>query len=230
MTRRLARDMESGGHVARVLDNAAPEPYERDDPAFWMRLPENRFWAGAFAFALERAREAGARYLWFCNNDIRFVSEPPFAARVAARLKKMTVRLGREPGVYAPAVHRNPYHPQMIRRDGVAWSRVALVDGIAPIVNLDCVQTVGGLDERDNMRGYGVDVWLSLRAHRAGWPVVVDHEVVLRHDYHTTAKAVPGFMDAAALAENAYLSARIGPDWREHLMMLQRERHDEAVL
>jgi GT2 family glycosyltransferase len=79
------------------------------------------------------------------------------------------------------------------------------------VVSLDCVDAVGGLDIGGNARGYGVDVWLSVRASSMGWPVVVDHGLEVRHDYHTTAARIPGFLDEAAADEHRYLSARMGP-------------------
>jgi GT2 family glycosyltransferase len=236
LTRRVVHELESGareGTLVHVLDNAAPLPYEGSGAI--RRLPENLFWAGGFAAALDWARKEEATHLWFCNNDIRFTSDPPHAARLIARMERMAGKLGRLPGVYAPAVTRNPYHPQMVRREGVAFSRVSCVDGIAPVVALDCVEALGGpdamdaLDAADNPRGYGVDVWLSLRASRAGWPVVVDHGLVVRHEYHTTARSVPGFMTEAAQDEDKYLAARLGPDWRERLKTLQ-DWQDEASL
>jgi GT2 family glycosyltransferase len=236
LTRRVVHDLESGGGepLVHVLDNAAPLPYEggADEGEKVRRLPENVFWAGGFAAALDWAREERATHCWFCNNDIRFVSDPPHAARLIARMERMAKKLGRLPGLYAPAVSRNPYHPQMVRREGVAFSLVRCVDGIAPVVALECVEALGGLnalDAADNPRGYGVDVWLSLRVSRAGWPVVVDHGLVVRHEYHTTARSVPGFMAEAARDEDVYLAARLGPDWREQLKTLQHWQ-DEASL
>ena len=225
LTQGIVSELESRHAIVHVLDNAAPLPYE--GKGMLRRLPENVFWAGGFAVALDWAREDGATHLWFCNNDIRFVSEPPHVARLIARMRRLAGKLGRPPGVYAPAVSRNPYHPQMVRRENVAFSRVCCVDGIAPVVALECVEDVGGLDAADNPQGYGVDVWLSLRAHQAGWPVVVDHGMILRHEYHTTARSVPGFMPEAAWNEDRYLRSRLGPDWRESLKTWQHWQ-DEA--
>jgi GT2 family glycosyltransferase len=213
--------------VVHVLDNGAPLPYEGNGTL--RRLPDNLFWAGGFAAALDWAREDGATHLWFCNNDIRFISRPPHVARLIARMRRLAGKLGRMPGLYAPAVSRNPYHPQMVLRDQAAFSRVCCVDGIAPVVAMECVEALGGLDAADNPHGYGVDVWLSLRAHQAGWPVVVDHGLILRHEYHTTARSVPGFMSEAARREDRYLAARLGPDWRERLKTWQHWQ-DEASL
>ena len=230
MTRRLARQLESGGADVHVLDNAAPLPYDDNDQAFWLRLSENLFWAGAFSVALAKAEEKGASHIWFCNNDIHCLSNPPYVSRIVARMQRMAQRLGSVPGVYAPAVSRNPYHAQMTHRPHAAFSRVAYIDGIAPVVSLECARAVGGLDAVDNPWGYGVDVWFSLRAHWAGWPVIVDHGLTLRHEYHSTARNVPGFMNTAAKAENDYLSARMGTDWREQLAVLQHQYSDETQL
>lgn len=223
-------------HASRVLvlDNAAPRPAI----GAWRRLPDNLFWGGALAYCLDAARDMGCTHLWFLNNDISFETRPPLVARAALRMARMGAALaarglggpaGRV-GVYAPAVDRNPYHPQMVRDARVQYRRVALVDGIAPCIDLDCARDVGGADCADNPRGYGVDVWLSLRAHRAGWPVVVDHQLVVRHRYHTTARSVDGFMDAASRAEHEYMTRRLGPAWRDEVARLQLQWTDETTL
>lgn len=223
-------------HAERVLvlDNAAPRPAN----GAWRRLPGNLFWGGALAYCLDAARDMGCTHLWFLNNDISFETRPPLVARAALRMTRMGAALaarglggpaGRV-GVYAPAVDRNPYHPQMVRDAHVQYRRVALVDGIAPLIDVECAREVGGADCADNPRGYGVDVWLSLRAHRAGWPVVVDHQLVVRHRYHTTARSVDGFMDAAARAEHEYMTRRLGPAWRDEVARLQHQWTDETTL
>ncbi|WMW67230.1 hypothetical protein [Nitratidesulfovibrio liaohensis] len=229
-------DPDPVNHAERVLvlDNAAPRPAT----GAWRRLPDNLFWGGALAYCLDAARDMGCTHLWFLNNDISFETRPPLVARAALRMARMGAALaarglggpaGRV-GVYAPAVDRNPYHPQMVRDARIQYRRVALVDGIAPLMDLECAREVGGADCADNPRGYGVDVWLSLRAHRAGWPVVVDHQLVVRHRYHTTARSVDGFMDAAARAEHDYMTRRLGPAWRDEVARLQHQWTDETTL
>jgi GT2 family glycosyltransferase len=200
----------------RVLDNAAPEPY----PGAWLRTEENRYWAGAFGLALDRCAAEGFSHLWFLNNDLRFDGPAPYVARAWGRLAHMAKSLGRV-GVYTPSVLASPYHPQMVRREGSQQRLVPYVDGIAPLVDVDCVRAAGGLDCEGNAYGYGVDVWLSLRVGRAGFGVVVDDQVSVRHKYHSTAREVDGFLSRAAQAEDAYLRARLGDDWREALAALR---------
>lgn len=211
MTRSVVDALSQGAapHTLLVLDNAAPEAY-----AGAVRLPSNIFWGGALDTALTMAREGRYTHVWFCNNDIRFVSPVPHIPRVLGRLTYAHKVLGQPVGLWAPAVSRNPYHPHMVRDAGAECSTVSYVDGIAPVITLACVDALGGLDAADNLRGYGLDVWLSLRAHQAGWPVVVDHHVCIKHDYHTTAHSVDGFMGQAAADEHAYMSARLGDNWR----------------
>ncbi|MDR3073754.1 MAG: hypothetical protein LBV01_03375 [Deltaproteobacteria bacterium] len=201
-----------------VLDNAAPEPY----PDAWLRLPENRFWGGAFAWALERFAAEGYSHLWFCNNDLVFVSDPPYIARATARFRWLEKR-GRV-GVYSPSVTVNPYHRQMTHVPGAECRPVMYVDGIAPLVSLECLEAIGGLDCGDNPYGYGADVWLSLRAGRAGWGIWVDHALVLRHKYHAAAGRETAFLALAAKAEDAYMAERLGPDWRKTLAGMQDTR------
>jgi GT2 family glycosyltransferase len=199
-----------------VLDNASPEPY----PDAFERLPENIFWGGALEYAVGKFADMGYTHVWFCNNDVSFLSDPPYYSRAAQRLQWLEKR-GRA-GLYSPAVSSNPYHAQMVRIAGAECTRVHYIDGIAPIISLECVGAVGGLDTDGNRFGYGVDVWLSLRASRAGWNVWVDHAVLLRHKYHETAGRAPGFLDKAARAENAYLAERLGADWRRAVETLQK--------
>ena len=202
-----------------VYDNAAPEPYA----GAWRRAPENLYWAGALAWCLEAAREKGFTHLWFLNNDIRFVSPPPFLSRAEACLVELERRLGKTVALWSPAALRNPYHPQMCPAADAEAVLTPLVDGIAPLLSLDAVDAVGGVDAGDNPRGYGADMWLSLRLARAGWATVVDRRLAVRHRYHTTARAVPGFMETAAAQEDAFLTRRLGPGWRNVLEQLKRK-------
>ena len=249
LTRRLHRQLlESDPAWAeniRVLDNAAPQSYagaysednpnvtdlnvtdlDKDLGKAWERLPENIYWAGALDFALDRAGHEGFSHLWFFNNDTVFVSKPPYLARAAERLDRLKQSCG-PVGVYSPAVVRNPYHPQMIADPKVQWRQVAYVDGIAPLLSLDAVRDVGGLDAADNIFGYGADIWLSSRIARSGWSVLVDNQLVMKHDYHATARKTEGFLDKAAMAEQAFMISRLGPDYKQTLKSWQADCRDE---
>ncbi|WP_300160597.1 hypothetical protein [Solidesulfovibrio sp.] len=222
LTRRLHEQLlpeaSAAGLPVLVLDNAAPEPYA----GAWTRLPENRFWAGAFDLAVRAARDMGRTHLWFLNNDIVFTSRPPYLGRALGRLARLEATLG-PVGCFSPAFEASPYHPQMVARPGGDFRLVRVMDGVAPLVSLDALEAVGGLDAADNPRGYGVDVWLAVRLHQAGYKLVVDHGLTVRHRHHTSARAEPGFLEAAARAEAAYLSARLGPGYRERLEAWQAE-------
>ncbi len=219
VTRKLhAQFLEADPAYARdvfVLDNASPEPY----PEAWERLPENIYWGGALAHALDAFAGAGYTHLWFCNNDAVFVSDPPYIGRALPRIQWLEKRGA--VGLYSPSATSNPYHKQMAHIPGGECRQALYIDGIAPVISLACVEAIGGVDLGDNRYGYGVDVWLSWRASRAGWGVWVDHGLVLRHKYHTAAKDADGFLPLAARAEDAYLAERIGPDWRNMLAAMQ---------
>jgi GT2 family glycosyltransferase len=208
-----------------VLDNAAPRPFA----GAWRRNAQNLYWAGALDQLLGELPGLGFTHLWYLNNDIEFLCEPPILARALARLERLEEKLG-PVGLYSPAALRNPYHPQMVADPRFQYRATPLVDGIAPLLRLEAVRDAGGLDCADNPYGYGVDLWLSLRLDRAGWPVVVDHQVALRHRYHTTARSAPGFMDAASVAEAAYLARRLGQGYREELARLKAGFRDEERL
>ena len=226
ITARLATQFEAGVDATPlVLDNAAPQPY----PDAWERLPENLYWAGAFEWAMRRLADEGFQRVWFLNNDLYFVARPPFAPRVLGRLGRMEKTLGRV-GIYAPCVTASPYHPQMRQRARAQFSRVALVDGIAPLVHVDAWQDAGGLDYGDNAYGYGVDLDFSARVARVGWALAVDQQVCVRHAYHGTARTVDGFMDTAARAEAAFLARRFGPEWRETLDALKNDYTDYETI
>ena len=232
LTRRLydqlRRDDPEGCVPVLVLDNAAPRPY----PEAWQRLECNLYWAGALDFAVRALGAAGYTHLWFCNNDITFVSRPPYLRRVLGRLARLEATLG-PVGLYSPAFQRSPYHPQMVVRAGGQYREVAVMDGVAPLLNLSCLAALGGVDFADNPYGYGVDVVLSARAHAAGWHLVVDHQVEVAHRHHSTARAIPGFFETAARAEAAYLTSRLGAAYRERIAGWQawvREHEAETTL
>ncbi len=192
-----------------VLDNNAPQPY----PDSWERLPENRYWAGALTYTLDRLESEGFTHVWFLNNDLYFSAKPPILKTAWQRMLRMEKTLG-PIGIYSPSTMHNPYHPQMVVNEQYQYRRVAYVDGIAPLISLECIRSIGGTDCADNEYGYGVDVALSLAAHQAGWPVVVDHQVCIKHIYHSTARTIDGFMEKAAQAEDAYMRRVVGDDWR----------------
>lgn len=232
LTDRVQRQLLEGlppGRCAdiRVLDNAAPEAA----PRAWRRLPENLFWAGALQWMVRHLQENEPNFthLWFLNNDISFATPGPQLLRAEARLAWLESRLGTV-GVYSPSVLRNPYHPQMIQDSRLQIREVCYVDGIAPLLNLAALSEQGGVDLRGNPYGYGVDVYTSLRQHQAGNAVVVDHQLAVRHTYHSTARRVSGFMERAARAEAAYLSARLGEEYASLLRQLQTRFTDHARL
>lgn len=198
-----------------VLDNASPEPYA----AAWKRLDENLYWAGAFEWAAGEFERGGYTHLWFCNNDITFISAPPYCQRAEARIRWLEKQ--GPVGAYSPSATSNPYHSHMVSRLGEECVKAMYVDGIAPVVSLECMRSLGGLDCGGNVYGYGVDVWLSYRAAKAGWGVWVDHALVLRHKYHATAKEQPGFLAKAGALEDIYMIKRFGPAWRETLAAMQ---------
>jgi len=198
-----------------VFDNSSPAPYE--DP--WLRAEENLYWAGALERVMGILAGKGASHVWFLNNDAIFVSKPPLIERACLRLARAEQLLG-PVGVYSPAVTANPYHPQMVERPSGQFRQVRYVDGIAPLVSVEFWKRAGGVDFSGNPYGYGVDVWFSSRAQELGFACVVDHQVVIRHKYHSTAREVDGFMARAAETEAWYLSERFGPNYREKMKLM----------
>lgn len=227
LARRLADQLAASdrGCAVRVLDNAAPEPF----PGAWQRLPENLYWAGALAWTAETVRAEGFSHLLFLNNDILFTSPPPHLSRLWQRLERIEA-LGGPVGMCSPAVEQSPYHPQMVAAPGAACREVEIMDGICPLICLESLARVGGVDCADNPYGYGVDLWLSARMRAAGLRLCVDNEVRVRHRHHTTARGQEGFLARAAAAEQAYLAARLGPDWRAVVEAKKLVRRDIASL
>lgn len=214
-----AADPDMAGDIL-VLDNHAPQPY----PGAWERTPENLYWAGALDWTRRRLAGRCDRF-FFLNNDIYFLTRPPLLAKAAQRLARMETAHG-PVGIYSPAAEKNPYHPQMKADPRRQYRLVELADGIAPCFSLACLDALGGVDFAGNPYGYGVDLRLSNQARRAGFLVAVDHQVVVRHIYHSTARRVDGFLDKAARAEEAYMAKRFGPDWRARVEKLKMSWRD----
>jgi len=211
----LLKSDPAQGERILVFDNASPAPYE----GAWLRAEENLYWAGALERVMGILAGQGASHVWFLNNDVFFVSKAPLIERACQRLVRAE-RLAGPVGVYSPAVTINPYHRQMVERPGGQYRQVRYVDGIAPLVSVEFWRRAGGVDFAGNQYGYGVDVWFSSRARELGFACVVDHQLVIRHRYHSTAKEVDGFLVRAATAERSYLSERFGPDYREVLKQM----------
>jgi len=204
----LASDPEQRDSIL-VFDNASPEAY----PGAWLRMDQNLYWAGAFEHTMQLLASQGATHVWFLNNDARFLTAAPLVNRAIFRLTRAERLLG-PIGIYSPAVTMNPYHPQMIARRDRQFRKVRYVDGIAPLVSVQYWRECGGIDYQGNPYGYGVDVWFSCRAQDVGYFCVVDHQMVIRHRYHSSARELEGFMAVAAKAEDAFLRARLGADYK----------------
>lgn len=207
-----------------VLDNHAPEPW----PDAWIRTEENLYWAGALALAARTVAESGHTHLWFLNNDIAFISRPPCLKTALARLARLETIAG-PVGIYSPAVEKSPYHPQMVADPRHQYRRVAVMDGISPLISLDCLRDVG-FDMEGNPYGYGVDLYFSMSAHAKGWTLAVDHQVVVRHAYHSTARRVAGFLERAAAAQQRYLERRLGPGYEKRIAAAKQDFTDYETM
>jgi hypothetical protein len=213
----LRSDPDWSGDIF-VLDNAAPEAYA----GAWRRCSTNLHWAGALEYCLGEFSAQGYSHLWFLNNDIYFFAHKDIIAQAWIRYKFACRKWGRV-GVYSPAAHRNPYHPQMVCRPEAEFSLVRYVDGIAPLVDMDFWKQIGGIDFAGNPYGYGVDIWCTSRAPELGWVVVVDHRIVLRHVYHSTSARIDGYLGTASAAEDEYLKTRMGSDYRDRIKAMAKD-------
>ncbi|MFP4398071.1 MAG: glycosyltransferase family 2 protein [Desulfonatronovibrio sp.] len=191
-----------------VLDNHAPEQY----PQAWVRLLRNCYWGGALQWTMKKFQGSGCTHVWFLNNDIMFDCKPPIVGRALQRLAWIEKNAG-PVGIYSPSALTNPYHQQMISNRKYQYRIVQYIDGIAPMINLQCWSELEDLGIEENLIGYGVDNYFSLQAREKGWNVVVDHQVTIKHDYHSTARRIKGFMKKAAQKKGVYLEKRLGSDY-----------------
>ena len=208
-----------------VLDNHAPLAY----PQAWLRTPKNLYWPGALQLALAEMERRAYSHLWFLNNDLTFISKPPYLSRAFNRLLLAEKTAG-PIGLYSPSVSSSLYHQQMVKKQNIQYSLVKYIDGIAPIINIKAISLAGGVDYDDNIYGYGVDIWLSMRITEAGFKLMLDHEVTVRHAHHASATAIPGFMKKAAMAEHDYMTKRFGANWREMVERLKQDMDDRHKL
>lgn len=209
----------SGHSQIKVLDNASPQPYAQA----WQRTEQNLYWAGALDFSLNYAQQKGFSHLWFLNNDIYFLTNKNIIDYAGHRLRHIESQVG-PVAIYSPAAKTNPYHPQMVFKPGGQFQIVRYVDGIAPLINVK-FWTEAGLDFSDNPYGYGVDIWFSSQAHTFGFSCVVDHQVILRHRYHSSARKVEGFLEKAATAEQRYLQHRFGMNYQSIITKMAQDIH-----
>lgn len=216
----LLSDPEMANRVM-VLDNNAPEKYSKP----WFRLPRNIYWAGALNWTTEMTLRQGYTHLWFLNNDITFDTTPPIIVRAVKRMIWIEKQVGKI-GVYSPSVLNNPYHPQMVHDKRYQFRKVSYIDGIAPMINLECWFSLNNLGIDENPIGYGVDNYFSLQADSLGWNVVVDQQVIIKHEYHSTARTVCGFLDKACIMSENYLRRRIGPEGKNKLKRLSMHYTD----
>lgn len=202
-----------------VFDNGAPEPY----PEAWERNELNLYWAGALAYCISKIKEMGFTHLWFLNNDIMFIDAGMPMAKACACIQQLEKRIEMPIGIWSPSMVYNTYHPQMCHKKDYCYSQVRLVDGVAPLYNLSCLETIGGVDANDNPYGYGVDLWISLRAANAGWLLIVDHRITIRHIQQATARRIDGFIELAAATEDSFFQKRIGENWKNTIEELKQQ-------
>jgi GT2 family glycosyltransferase len=130
--------------------------------------PVNRGVAGGNNLGLARARELGARYVLFANNDIRV---DPRWAEVAVEVAESQPRIG-VLGFRVIEAQRD--EDQAFERAVAEWREtevrdVPTVDGMAMFVPVSLLDELGAFD--DAFFAYAEDTDLVYRARRAGYRV-----------------------------------------------------------
>lgn len=202
-----------------VFDNASQVPY----PNAWKRSSSNLYWAGALSYCFLLVKEMGFTHLWFLNNDITFIGNGSYLAKAYASIQRIERVTGKLVGIWSPSLMYNSYHPQMCNRKDFSYSQVKLIDGVAALYNLTCLDSIGGIDALDNLYGYGVDLWISIRSDRKGWLLVVDHSMVIRHIQHGSAKNIKGFIETAAFSEEVFFRKRLGIEWKQQIESMKEQ-------
>lgn len=183
-----------------VIDNGSPEPGPtllREHLSGDIRLVTlgaNGGYAAACNMAIRIAEAEGYPFAWLLNNDLEFdapILDSLLNALAAddrnAAVTPVTVTVDDPPTVLSAGVRlRLPLAQARHLLYGAPLSAVPsgvvpvdALDGACMLVAMRAVRSVGGFDEGFFM--YWEDTEWALRARAAGWRIVVDRRVHVRH-------------------------------------------------
>lgn len=157
-----------------VLDNASPK---NRASCVTHRNNANSYIGGGFIDCIDLARAQGARYLFFCANDIEILDRLNIAEfQSVLDLDAQVVQFSCS---VTPDSTQATNFPWMVRRVGGAIRRVRQADLVCCLIRLDFLATFGGFPLSKG--GWGYSAELAFHAKLQGKKIYVNDRCTFQH-------------------------------------------------
>lgn len=184
-THALVGDLVREGAEFLIVDNKGDYPKIGDERV--ITPGENLGWAGGSALGCRIAFSEGYSHAMTLNNDTR-ISKGFVTALLDPRLPVDAGIVGpmTDLGLHWAVADQKPDAADYIPRP--RYRAVPAVEGTALMLSRECWQATGGMDLANFKRyGWGIDLDLALRAHKAGYGVYTTEMAYINHFGRKTA-------------------------------------------
>jgi GT2 family glycosyltransferase len=171
---RVALQSWNTGMPVLVLDNGSPD---RRASVIAKRNPTNRYIGNGIKDCLWLARQRGARFCFFCANDVKPIGPIDILALrdVMARCQDV-VQIS---CAVTPDAAQADHFPWMVARAAGGFRHVRHADMLACLLRLDFIDSFGGFP--DSVGGWGYDRELGWHAQRLGQRILICDDAVVEH-------------------------------------------------